>query len=48
MKYSVSMHMVYRFEQLIDVVLYPVLGEVMSTALNRVVEVHVHEFEDEG
>jgi len=42
------MHMVYRLQQLISVVLDPLFWQIVHPPLNRIIQVHVHEFEDEG
>lgn len=48
MKDSVSVHVVNGLDKLIHVVLYSVLGQVMSLAFDGIVHVHVHQFENEG
>lgn len=46
MKDAVSVHVIDRFEHLVHVVLDALLGQVVAPSLDRLVHVHVHEFED--
>ena len=48
MKNSVFMHMVNRSDNLVHVVFYPSLVEVVSAALYSFVHVHVHQLENQG
>ena len=45
---SIPMHVVDTFNQLIHIVFHSVLWEVVTLALDGVVEVHVHEFKNES
>lgn len=44
---AVSMHVVDALDQLVHVILHPVLRQVVPLALDGVVHVHVHEFENQ-
>ena len=48
MKNAVPVHVVDCLQQLVHVVLDSVLRQIVPLALDDVVHVHVHEFEDEG
>ena len=39
------MHVVYGFQKLEHVVFDPCLGQVVSTAFNSIVEIHIHQLE---
>ena len=47
MEDAVAVHMIYRFEHLVHVVLDSLLRQVVSPALDCLVHVHVHQFEDQ-
>ena len=44
---SVPVHVINRLKQLIHVVFDPVLGQIVAFALDCIIHIHVHEFEDE-
>ena len=48
MENSVSMHVIDRLEHLIHVVFHSLLWKVMTSTLDRLVHVHVHELEDQS
>ena len=45
---AVAVHVVYRLEHLVHVVLHSLLRQVVPPALDRLVHVHVHELEDQS
>ena len=47
MKNTVAVHMLNRFHQLVDVVFNARLGHVISSALDRVIQIHVHQLKYE-
>ena len=47
MKYAVSVHMLYRFEELIHVMLHPLLRQVVWPSLDRLIQILVHYLKDE-
>ena len=48
MENAVPVHVVYRLHELVHVVLDTLFWQVVATALDGVVHVHLHELEDEG
>lgn len=48
MKNAVSVHVVYRFNQLVHVVFDPIFWQIMPFAFYCVIHVHVHKLENEG
>ena len=47
MEDAVPVHVVHRLEQLVHVDLDPCLGKVLTAAADELIDVHVHELEDE-
>ena len=45
---AISVHVLDRLEQLIDVELHAGFGQVSRSSLDSLVKIHLHEFEDEG
>ena len=43
---TVSVHVIYRLEDLVHVVFDSLLWQVVPPSLDRLVHIHVHEFED--
>jgi hypothetical protein len=48
MENTVSVHVLYSLQQLIHIMLDPLLREIIRTSLYGFVEIHFHEFEYEG
>ena len=48
MENAVTVHMVYRFHQLVHVILDALLWQIVAATLDGVIHVHLHELEDEG
>ena len=48
MENSVPMHVLNRLQQLVDVEFDAGLGQVRRAALDRLVQVHLHDLEDQG
>jgi hypothetical protein len=45
-KDAVSVHVVDRFQKLVHVVLHSVLRQVVSTAFDSIIHVHIHQFKN--
>ena len=48
MENTVTMHVIYRLHELVHVVLDALLWQIVPAALDGIVHVHFHEFENEG
>ena len=48
MENPVPVHVLDRLEQLIHIVFDPGLGQVVLSALDCLIQIHFHDFEDEG
>ncbi|KAL3917804.1 MAG: hypothetical protein SGPRY_006260, partial [Prymnesium sp.] len=48
MEDAVTVHVVHRFEQLVHVALDPSFGQVVSSPADELVDVHVHQLEDQS
>lgn len=48
MEDAVFVHVIDRLKHLVHEVLDPILRQVVSSALDRLVHIHIHQFKDQG
>ena len=48
MEDTVTMHVIYRLHQLVHVIFDALLRKIMTTPLDGIIHVHLHELENEG